>query len=100
MGAYVNYWVRDAGGDPVTVTVADSTGFVLRELEGSSRPGFNRVVWDLRADAKHRFSPSPNEEAGPDQFVPAGKYKVTVKMGEAKESKSVEVLPFAMKKTR
>ncbi|HEX6791569.1 MAG TPA: hypothetical protein VF247_09695, partial [Candidatus Krumholzibacteria bacterium] len=100
MGAYINYWVRDAASDPVSVTVADSTGFVLRELEGPSRPGFNRVVWDLRADEKHRFNPSPNEEPGPEQFVPAGKYKVTIKMGDTKDSKTVAVLPFAMGKTR
>jgi hypothetical protein len=67
---------------------------VVRELDGSSRAGFNRVVWDLRPDKKHAFSPSPNEEPGPEQFVPAGKYKVTVKMGEVKETKTVEVLPF------
>jgi hypothetical protein len=94
MGAYVNYWVRENTGDPVSVTVADASGFVVRELEGTSRTGLNRVVWDLRPDKKHALSTSPNEEPGPEQFVPAGKYKVTVKMGEAKESKTVEVLPF------
>ena len=94
MGAYVNYWVRENAGDPVSVTVADSTGFVVRELDGTSRTGLNRIVWDLRPDKKHAFSPGPNQEPGPEQFVPAGTYKVTVKMGELKETKTVEVLPF------
>ncbi len=94
MGAYINYWVKEDTGDPVSITVADSTGFVVRELDGSARAGLNRVVWDLRPDKKHAFSPSPNEEAGPDQFVAAGTYKVTVKMGDAKDEKTVRVLPF------
>jgi photosystem II stability/assembly factor-like uncharacterized protein len=94
MGAYINYWVREDTGDPVSISVADSTGFVVRELEDAPRRGLNRVVWDLKPDKKHAFSPSPNEEPGPEQFVKAGKYKITVKMGEARESKMVEVLPF------
>jgi len=94
VGAYINYWVREDTGDPVSISVADSSGFTVRELDGSSRAGLNRVVWDLRPDKKHAFNPSPNEEAGPEQFVPAGKYKITVKMGKASESKTVEVLPF------
>jgi hypothetical protein len=94
MGAYINYWVREDTGDNVSISVADSTGFVVRELEGPEHAGINRTVWDLRPDKKHAFNPSPNEEPGPEQFVPAGKYKITVKMGEAKEEKTVEVLPF------
>ena len=94
MGAYINYWVSRDTGDSVSISVADSTDFVLRELKGTSHPGINRVVWDLRADEKHRFSPSPNEEPGPEQFVPAGTYKVTLKMGDEKETKTVKVLPF------
>jgi photosystem II stability/assembly factor-like uncharacterized protein len=94
VGAGINYWVREDTGDPVSISVADSSGFTVRELDGSSRAGLNRVVWDLRPDKKHAFNPSPNEEAGPEQFVPAGKYKITVKMGKASESKTVEVLPF------
>lgn len=94
MGACINYWVKEDTGDPVSITVADSTGFVVRELDGPSRSGLNRVVWDLHPEKKHAFNPSPNEEAGPEQFVPAATYKVTVKMGDSKESKTVRVLPF------
>ena len=95
MGAQINYWVSQDTGDPVSISVADSTGFVLRELQGPARPGLNRAVWDLQADAKHRFAPSSNEDPGPEQFVAPGIYKITVKMGDAKDEKSVRVLPFA-----
>ncbi len=94
MGAYINFWVGDNTGDPVSVSVADSTGFVLRALDATPRAGFNRVVWDLKADEKYRYEPGPNEEPGLEQFVAPGKYKVTIKMGEATDSKTVEVLPF------
>jgi photosystem II stability/assembly factor-like uncharacterized protein len=94
MGAAINYWVREDKGDAVSLSVADSTGFVWREMDGPSHAGLNRVVWDLRPDKKHAFNPSPNQEPGPEQFVPAGKYKITVKMGEVKEVKTVEVRPF------
>jgi hypothetical protein len=94
MGAYINFWVGGAVGDPVSVSIADSTGFVLRELSDVSRPGLNRIVWDLKADPKHRLDVSPNDIPGPEQFVPAGKYKVSVKVGEAKDEKFVQVLSF------
>jgi photosystem II stability/assembly factor-like uncharacterized protein len=95
MGAYINYWVREDRGEPASITIADAAGVVVRSMEGPSRPGFNRVVWDLRAEEKLRIATSPNDVAGPEQFVLPGVYKVTVKMGDVKEEKTVEVLPFA-----
>jgi hypothetical protein len=94
MGAYINYWVRDNGGDPVKVTITGANDVVVRELEGPSRAGLNRVVWDLRPDEKMRIATSPNDIPGPEQFVPAGMYKVSIRMGEAKDEKTVEVRAF------
>jgi len=93
MGASINYWVKEDPNETVSVSIADSTGFVVRELQGSSRAGLNRVVWNLQAEDKHRYPQSSNEDPGSEQFVPAGKYKVTVKMGELKDEKTVDVLP-------
>ncbi len=94
MGAYINYWVRDLGGDPVKVAITDARDVVVRELTGSSRAGVNRVVWDLRPDEKLRIATSPNDVPGPEQFVPAGTYKVSIKMGDSKDEKTVEVHAF------
>jgi photosystem II stability/assembly factor-like uncharacterized protein len=91
-GAVLDFWVRDAAGEPVTITVADSTGFVLRTLTGTSRRGLNRLVWDLRADDKHLFDSLDERELGQTQFVPAGTYTVTAKLGDAKDEKKVQVL--------
>jgi hypothetical protein len=92
MGAVINYWVRDDTGESASISIADSSGFALRKLEGTARKGLNRVVWDLQADKKHLFN-SPDQRLDQTQFVPAGDYKVTVKVGEEKAEKTVKVLP-------
>jgi photosystem II stability/assembly factor-like uncharacterized protein len=94
MGATINYWVRDTRGEPVKVTITDAHDVVIRELDGPSHVGFNRVTWDLKAEDKQRYAQSPNEEPGPEQFVPAGTYTVAIKMGEAKDKKTVVVRKF------
>ncbi|HEU5182292.1 MAG TPA: hypothetical protein VFW45_16015, partial [Candidatus Polarisedimenticolia bacterium] len=92
-GAVINYWLREEGDEPAEVSIADSSGFVVRKLDGPSLAGLNRVVWDLQADAKHRFS-DPDEGYGKTIFVAPGDYKVTVAVGDEKKSeKTVKVLP-------
>ena len=93
-GAILNYWLRDEGDEPVEVRIADTSGFVVRTLDGPSRAGLNRVVWDLQADAKHRFS-DPDEGYGKTIFVAPGDYKVSVSMGDEKSEKILKVLPPA-----
>jgi hypothetical protein len=92
-GARIHFWVREAAGEPVTVSVADSTGFVVRTLSAVSRRGLNRVVWDLQADRKHVVETVDARELDQTVFVPAGSYKVTVKLGDEKAEKTVRVLP-------
>ncbi len=94
MGATINYWIRDDQREGAKIAIADPSGFVIREIEGPARSGLNRVVWDLQTDEKHRYPPSDAERwLGQTQFVPAGTYKVTVKVGDMKGENSVEVLP-------
>jgi photosystem II stability/assembly factor-like uncharacterized protein len=51
-GAILDYYLKSASGDGVTVTVKDKTGKVIRTLRNqSNRAGVNRVVWDLRHDS-------------------------------------------------
>jgi hypothetical protein len=51
-GAIITYFVSPAlaKGDPVHLTVLDSSGKVLHTSQGPSSSGLNRVVWDLRGD--------------------------------------------------
>jgi photosystem II stability/assembly factor-like uncharacterized protein len=95
MGAVLNYWVRDGAGEPAKVAITDAHGVVVRTLEGPSRRGLNRVVWDLQADRKHVFSSVEESDLGQTQFVPAGEYKVTVTVGDLKAEGKVTVLAAA-----
>ncbi len=49
-GAAIQYWLKDAPGekDKVTVTITDSKGVKVRDIEGTKEAGVNRVMWDLR----------------------------------------------------
>jgi photosystem II stability/assembly factor-like uncharacterized protein len=93
LGAAINFWVRDLAGDPVKIAIADPGGTVVRELETVARPGLNRVVWDLQADRKHRIPRVETEMFRQTQFVAAGRYKVTIKLGELTAEQTVEVRP-------
>ena len=96
MGTSINYWVKDESRDAVKISIANPKGFVVRELDGASKKGLNRVMWDLQADPKHRYGPGDNEGfLGQTEFVPAGTYKITIKMGDHKNEGSVEVLRAA-----
>ena len=93
-GAAIDFWVRDAAGEAVTVSIADANGFELRQLETVARNGVNRVVWDLQADARHRFD-GPDQEwpASQVDYVPAGDYEVTVKVGKESATAPLTVRP-------
>jgi hypothetical protein len=92
MGAVFSYWLKEDQDDPVSFTVTDPSGTMIRKLEGSNRAGSNRVVWDLQADPKHSFR-SPDQGFGQTPFVPAGDYKITLSAGDEKVVKTVKVLP-------
>jgi hypothetical protein len=94
LGAVVNYWLREAAAEPASLSIADPSGFKIRTLEGPSRAGLNRVVWDLQADPKHRFS-DVDEGYGQTPFVPPGDYKITLTVGDDKSEQVVKVLPPA-----
>jgi len=103
MGAVITYWLREYTDEEVKINIAAATsensgggggdegGHVVRTLTGTSRPGFNRVVWDLLPEKDQRLG---NPDDLPE-FVPAGEYEVTVSYGKKKQSTVVEVLPAA-----
>jgi len=99
MGAAITYWLRDGSPDGVKIAVNDPAGATVRELTGPGRPGLNRVVWDLQADAKHRIPTVDAQRHGQAQFVPAGEYAVKVTLATAepgrpeKAETKVRVLP-------
>jgi photosystem II stability/assembly factor-like uncharacterized protein len=46
-GASINYYLKDSVADTVKVIIEDSEGTHLQQIEGSNKPGLNRVWWDL-----------------------------------------------------
>ena len=82
-GALVHYWL--APGEMVAgavVQIADQGGDLVRTLAGTTDPGLNRVVWDLRDET----------EGGGIEVMP-GSYSVRVTAGSGSGAQAIEVLP-------
>ena len=46
-GADINYYLKGTVKDTVKILVQDSEGKTIQQIEGSNKPGINRVWWDL-----------------------------------------------------
>jgi len=92
MGAIISYWLRDYSHEEVSIVVTDAKGTMIRKIQASNQPGFNRVVWDLQREKYDRVD-NPDANLGQTLFVPAGEYNVTLSVGKEKVNKKVTVLP-------
>ncbi len=82
-GAWLDYFLPRELDGSVSIAIADSAGHAVRTLAGPGAAGFHRVVWDLVAgDPRTRIG--RREWLGQAQFVPPGRYKVTLTAGKAK----------------
>ncbi len=93
LGTAINFWVSEAAGEPFSLTIDNPEGFTIRELSGVTRRGVNRIVWDMQADKKHRFDGPDQSQVGQKNFVPAGEYKLRLKVGDDTAEGSVTILP-------
>lgn len=84
-GAKFWYWIANAGG--VTITIKDSSGKVIRTLNGSGDKGLNEFVWDM----KPQDNDSLQNRGEDNVFVPSGTYTVEFAQGDHKETKSFKV---------
>ncbi len=46
--ATINYYLKEASKERVTITITDDTGEVISTLRGSGHKGINRVTWSMR----------------------------------------------------
>jgi hypothetical protein len=76
-GAPINYYLKAAATAPVTLTILDASGEVVRTLTGTGRAGLNRVHWDLRGEDSDPIrmrtsplSPAPHVRLGPEGWRP------------------------------
>lgn len=92
-GAVVSYYLKAEEKD-VKISIKNSAGEVVREIEGTNAAGINRITWDLRYSAPKmedtgRMSGYLRARGGP--FVLPGKYYVSLKFAEQEMMKLVEV---------
>ena len=106
--AYLNYWLSEENaGSPVTLTIRDATGALVRSLEGSSEPGMNRAFWDFQGESstaiRRRVAPlfAPWVDYGPDRVRvqngmslrhPPGAYTVTLDVAGEEFTQQLTVL--------
>lgn len=97
-GAAIDYYLKDYSTQEIKITIEDSKGRKIRELEGTSNPGINRATWDLQpdpSDALERGGGGPGDRGQP-RYVQPGEYTVRFAQGEkfkAKTKVQVDALP-------
>jgi hypothetical protein len=83
-GADINYYLKSVPTGDVKITILDGVGETVRALDGTKKPGINRIWWDLRYDrskqAKLRTSPlyAPHVRVGSEGWRPADAGRVSV----------------------
>src|SRR5581483_5357589 len=81
-GAAISYFLKNAATGDVKITIADVTGKVVRNLDGTKNAGINRVQWNLAANPVPNHPPpnplGPGGGRGGPPSVESGTYIVTV----------------------
>lgn len=93
-GALITYVIGTAPTDSaVSIAVADATGSTVRTLTGPATTGLHRVAWDLRYARLDGVTDADEGWFGPPRgpWVLPGTYRVTVSLGGATATQSVEV---------
>ncbi len=101
-GAWINVYLKNAPKTPVTVTVTDKAGRIVRTLRSRGEAGVNRIVWNLRHDlpGAPAGGPGPPASAPPaggrggapqGPAVAPGEYTVKVEAAGRTMSETVRV---------
>jgi photosystem II stability/assembly factor-like uncharacterized protein len=96
-GAILTFHLKAWTGEEPAVAITDAAGQPAANLKNvSARPGFNRVVWDLKpsADLVNSYG------GGAVKFVRPGEYTVTLSLGKAKSVQKVTVTAGELIETR
>jgi hypothetical protein len=102
-GAFINYYLKEAPEEPVTITITDSSGRKVKELtEKEAKAGVNRTVWDMRHEGPTPLRVMPPGAEGIFAMIerifgsmgpPAvpGDYTVTMKVGANEHNAQVTI---------
>ncbi len=114
-GALIDYTLAGAPAGEVTVEIADGSGQVIRHLSSThttkeeqppewpdritpqdlipAKPGFNRLVWDLRMDDPAQIPGAFYEGNAPrGPIVAPGVYRVTLKVGGVAQTQPLTIV--------
>ena len=94
-GAAINYYLKAAASGDVKIAIADVTGKVIRNLDGTKQSGINRVVWNLAPDPppdQGRGAGGGGGRGGVPQAVEPGTYIVTLAVGGKTLTRPVTVM--------
>ncbi|MHB8797957.1 MAG: WD40/YVTN/BNR-like repeat-containing protein [Thermoanaerobaculia bacterium] len=87
-GALLTFWVKEATGEPVKVSIAGPDGRPVANLTAPGVPGLGRVSWDLKK-TKDLLTEYGGLPAG--RHVAPGDYRVTVTHGEERSTQTLKV---------
>lgn len=88
----------DEKNDPVKLSVAvrDGGGAVIRSYRTDVHQGINRIVWSMQRDGVKPVTPDPEDDPldglPPGPMVLPGRYDITLQLGDASASQTVEIL--------
>ena len=85
------YYLKLQTSEKVTISVGAPGGTIIRTLEGTTKAGINRVVWDLSGANRQIGDVSPGP-GGESREVPAGDYDVTLQIGARTLKQKARVL--------
>jgi len=95
-GASIDYYLKSAASGDVKIAIADATGKVIRNLEGTKHAGINRVLWNLAPNPPPNAQPGGfgggGGRGGQPQPVAPGTYVVTLTAGGKTLTTPVTVL--------
>ena len=107
-GASINYWLGSVPEGDVTIEIANAMGETIRTLEGSKKPGLNRVMWNLRDSSETQIKLRTKPQyadwvdlgerrwrsggGGITILQPPGTYTVTLVVGGQEQSQQLTVL--------
>ncbi len=87
-GLLIYYYLKQDAAQPVSITIADQTGNVVRTLPGTQRAGINRV-----SSEGGGFGGGGGRGGGPRAAMPPGEYLITLQVGENKLTQKARLLP-------
>ena len=95
-GALITYYLNTKLGrrDNVRITITDSEGNRIRQLQGAKKRGFNRTAWNLRyAGPQRQGGQTQGRRSGRSSgpFVVPGEYTVELKVKDQTMSTTVQV---------